>query len=205
MFSFILRVIIILIAIPLLIPVTIYAVYRKLQFLPFGLNKFLGNEEDNWDGNGGALVKRKAWLSPDGSTMQGWWYDYLNLNYHKLSFWQRWWLSYKWCALRNPAWNLRNVDLFSISVKKNDSRIIAIKGNTDKTDSTSKKDLSYTVEFASNSRLYKSYYRLKVFSWGALMFRWGWKIYPDLMMSDKPMPIHKTRSVYICQIKVIKI
>ena len=119
------------VGIVLLIPITLYATARKLDQLPI-LNSIFGCEEDGWNGNGtDPNNPRQGWQEgvyhkfvedkdkKDGVNYQGWWYDYLQINYSELSFIKRWWLGYKWCALRNTCWNLRLSDWFGVRIHYN--------------------------------------------------------------------------------------
>jgi hypothetical protein len=106
----------------ILLPVpTLYATLRKLDRLPWGLDYIFGCREDGWNGTGcDPQNPRKLFTKVDGITLQGWWPDYLGLIWDDLAWYHQWWLSYKWCALRNFAWNLRLLDWFSTSIHYND-------------------------------------------------------------------------------------
>lgn len=191
------RMLIILIGIPLLIIPTIYASLRDLNELPWGLNKVYGNAEDGWNGNG---EQRRLWGG------QGWWPAYLGVNWYELSKLKRWWLSYKWCAIRNPAWNLRLIPWFSLSVEKENIVNFKYSGNTRTQTKSGNVETYYDISFETISgRKCKSHFRYKRLSDGKFLYlRWGWKIYPEHMMARGKMPKNKDKSVYAIQIKLIK-
>lgn len=190
------RLIVILLGIPLLIIPTIYATIKDLNELPWGLNKIYGNAEDGWNGNG---EQRRYWHG------QGWWPMYLGVQWYQLSLFKRWWLGYKWCALRNPAWNLRLLPFFSISVEPQHIMNFKISGNTNTQVKSGNIEYNYDVSFETNTgKKCKSHFRYKRLKGAKFLYlRWGWKIYPDLMLKGDKMPKNKDRSVYIVQVKVI--
>lgn len=198
MITFPVRILIILLGFPLLIIPTIYASIKDLNELPWGFNKIYGNAEDGWNGNG---LQRRYWGG------QGWWPAYLKVNWYELSPLKRWWLSYKWCAYRNPAWNLRLLPWFSISVEALDIIKFSHRGTTDTQIKSGTTEHYYDVSFETTSgRKCKSHFRYKRINSSAFLYiRWGWKIYPNYMIAGGKMPINKDRSVYALQIKIIKV
>lgn len=192
------RLLVILLGMPLLVVPTIYATIKDLNELPWGLNKVYGNAEDGWNGNG---EQRRYW---DG---QGWWPSYLKVQWYQLSLFKRWWLGYKWCAIRNPAWNLRLLPWFSISVEPYDVFSFRHIGTTNTQVKNGKTEHNYDVSFeTTEGKKCQAHFRYKRLTKSKFLYlRWGWKIYPDLMMSKKKMPIHKDRSVYIFQFKIIEV
>nr|WP_136252884.1 hypothetical protein [Ningiella ruwaisensis] len=113
-----------------LIPATFHATARNLNQLPWGLNAIWGCEEDGWNGTGcDPNHPRVLWSNVDGKTKQGWWPDYLRILWHEQPFIKRWWLGYKWCAIRNVCWNLRLQPWFAESIHYNDIKILKLKAN----------------------------------------------------------------------------
>ena len=210
---FLIRVLLALIMIPLLIPVTIYARYKNLDRLPFGFEKISGNKEDNWDGNGGALVGRKHW-NLNGTVslnngVNGWYQDYLRqrgIIWQQLGFWGQWWHSYKWCALRNPVWNVRYLPYLSASCNKADVLEFQNSGNCEEVIKNSNINLSYSFWWKNkNGKKYKSNYRhIKIKGKYFLHLRWGWKAYPKLFKINKT-PLFKQRTVPIFNFEIVNI
>lgn len=206
--SFTSRIVLALIGLPLLIIPTMYATYKNLDYLPWGLEKIFGNLEDGWNGN---PFWRMHWKL-DGSVSRnkgenGWWADYLRQKgviWQDLGFWGEWWYSYHWVAIRNPVWNLRNIPYVSTSVDVKDIIKFRHKGNAHNTNRDSKVDLWYDFSFENSEGEFKSHYRHKKISKKYFIhLRWGWKIYPELL-SKQSTPMFKDRSVYILQVKLIK-
>jgi hypothetical protein len=191
------RLIVIILGFPLLIIPTLYATARNLNELPWGFNKLYGNAEDGWNGNG---EQRRYWNA------QGWWPDYLGIIWSEQSFLKRWWLGYKWCAIRNPAWNLRLIPFFSISVEPYEVFDLKIKGNTLLHDKSGLVKKWYTVTFktADNKVKTSNYLYTKLYKNTFIALRWGWKIYPDLMITKNAMPKNKDRSIYSVKFKIVK-
>jgi len=107
----------------LLLP-TLWATYKNLDRLPWGLDSIFGCREDGWNGTGcDPEFKRQYWRNVDGKTLQGWWPDHLQVIWTELSFWQRWRYSYQWCAWRNVGWNLRLTNWFGTSIHFDDIKI----------------------------------------------------------------------------------
>jgi hypothetical protein len=197
MISLFYRVIVIAIGIPLLIIPTLYASLKGLNELPWGLNKFYGNAEDGWNGNG---EQRRLWNG------QGWWPNFLGITWSELSWYKEWWLSYKWCTFRNPAWNLRLIPFFSISVEPYDIFDLRIKGNTLVHTKSGLIKKWYTVTFrtADNKVRKSNYLYRRLYGDTFISLRWGWKIYPDLMVTKNTMPVNKDRSIYSVKFKIVK-
>jgi hypothetical protein len=191
------RLLIILLGFPLLIIPTLYATARNLNDLPWGFNKLYGNAEDGWNGNG---KQRRFWGG------QGWWPNYLDIVWSEQSFFKRWWLGYKWCAIRNPAWNLRLIPFFSISVEPYNVFDLRIKGNTLLHDKTGISKKWYTVTWVTidNEKKIANFVYKRVYKNIFIALRWGWKVYPDLMITKKIMPSNKDRSIYSVKFKIIK-
>jgi hypothetical protein len=104
---------------------TLYATLRKLDRLPWGLDPLFGCMEDGWNGTGcDPMFPRKYWINVDGKTIQGWWPDHLGLIWDDLAWYDQWWLGYKWCALRNFAWNSRLLKWFGISIHFRDIKVV---------------------------------------------------------------------------------
>lgn len=203
---FLLRILLSLIGLPLLVIPTLWATYKDLNELPWGLDKVWGNREDGWDGDG---TQRHFW-DLDGSVnketgVQGWWPDYLRQQgviWNELSFIKKWWYSYSWCALRNPAWNVRYLPYVSTSVDVLDVLSFTHEGNTEVVDGDSKVELWYNLVFENKEGVFESRYRHKhLFKNYFLHLRWGWKVYPELL-SKGVTPPFKDRSVYIFQVKI---
>ena len=206
---FIARIILMLIGIPLLVIPTLWATYKNLNELPWGLNKIWGNAEDGWNGNG---TQRRHW-NIDGSVSvnkgdYGWWPDYLRqqgIIWRNLSFTGLWWQSYKWCAIRNPAWNARYLPFVSTSVDVKDVTASYHKGNATNVNKSSTVNLWYDFQFINKDGYFRAKYRhTRLFKNYFLHRRWGWKVYPDLF-GNKSTPAFKDRSVYVFQIKLIKV
>jgi hypothetical protein len=191
------RLLIILIGFPLLIIPTLYATARNLNELPWGFNKIYGNAEDGWNGNG---EQRRFWGG------QGWWPNYLDIVWSEQSFFKRWWFGYKWCAIRNPSWNLRLIPFFSISVEPYNVFDLRIKGNTLVHDKTGISKKWYTVTWVTidNEKKSANFVYKRVYKNIFIALRYGWKVYPDLMITKKIMPINKDRSIYSVKFKIIK-
>ena len=206
---FLFRIISMLAGIPLLIIPTLWATYRDLNELPWGLNKIWGNAEDGWNGNG---TQKRFWLLNGAVSrangVQGWWPNYLRqqgVMWRELSFVRLWWYSYKWCAIRSPAWNARYLPYVSTSVDVKDIISYYLSGNASNATPTSKVDLWYDFEFANADGTFKAKYRHKrIYKNYFLHLRWGWKVYPDLF-GKKTTPAFKDRSVYVFQVKLIKV
>jgi hypothetical protein len=212
MIQFIIRVALMLIMAPLLIPVTLYARLKNLERLPWGFEYISGNREDNWDGKGGAKVKRKLWLF-DGTVdiengTHGWWQQYLygkGVVWDSLGFLRRWWYSYKWCAIRNPAWNVRYIPWLSTSCNKPDVRMFQNAGNCEAVDKTSDVNLRYDFTFTNADGNFTGHYRhTKIFGKYYLSRRWGWKVYPSLFKLSKT-PLFKQRSVSVINFEIVNI
>ena len=104
---------------------TLYATVRKLDRLPWGLDYIFGNSEDGWNGTGcDPDFTRKHWKNVDNETIQGWWPNYLGVIWDVLPWFNRWWFSYQWAALRNVCWNLRMNDWFGASIHFEDIRVV---------------------------------------------------------------------------------
>ena len=183
LFSFLLRLLLAIVAPVILIIPTLCATHKSLDRLPWGLNSLFGCEEDGWNGNGidpnnprrgweegrqGKWVEEDA-RNPD-SLYQGWWFDYKDVSYSRLSFLQRWWLSYQWCALRNVAWNLR---LTKLAANTHYQQIqldyLEVSGKT------------ATVEWIGANG--ESYF-FKRSSLGFILIEWGWEFYPEYFIED---------------------
>jgi hypothetical protein len=206
---FLIRIILMIIGFPLLIIPTMWATYKGLNELPWGFNKIWGNAEDGWNGNG---TQRRHW-NLDGTVslnkgVYGWWPDYLGqqgIIWADLSFIVEWWYSYKWCAIRNAVWNTRNIPYLSTSVDVKDIISYQLLGNASNATPTSKFDLWYDFEFNNREGTFKAKYRHKrIYKNHFLHLRWGWKVYPDLF-GKKTTPAFKDRSVYVFQVKLIKV
>jgi hypothetical protein len=206
---FLIRILLALIGLPLLIIPTLWATYKNLNELPWGFNKVWGNEEDGWNGNG---TQRHFWLLNGNVSIangvQGWWPDYLRqqgIIWRSLSFTRRWWYSYKWCAIRNPAWNTRNIAYISTSVDAQDVMFYQNSGNCRAVNKKSKVDLFYNFKFANEDGEFQGKYRhTRLFNNYFLHRRWGWKVYPELF--DLVItPRFKRRSVYIFQLELVNI
>jgi hypothetical protein len=213
-----------LVGIPVLILPTLWARYKDLDRLPQPFRYFWGNDEDAWDGD---APWRSHW-NIDGSISinkgaNGWWPDYLRqqgIIWDELSFLQQWWQSYKWCALRNPAWQTRNRKYLSTSVDVNDVTSFRHKGTAYNVNGDSPVNLWYDFEFTNSEGTFKAKYRHtywrtfkrrellgRVIIKGGRYFihrRWGWKVYPELFSKTKT-PIFKDRSVFIFQFKIKRI
>ncbi len=191
------RILIILVGFPLLIAPTLYATARNLNKLPWGFDKLYGNAEDGWNGNG---EQRRYWKG------QGWWPNYLGIVWSEQSFLKRWWLGYKWCAFRNPAWNLRLIPFFSISVEPHNVFNLSVKGNTLLHDKTGINKNWYTVTWVTidNEKKKASFVYKRLYKDTFIALRWGWKVYPDLLVSRKKMPLNKDRSIYSVKFKIVK-
>jgi hypothetical protein len=191
------RILIILVGFPLLIVPTLYATARNLNELPWGFNKLYGNAEDGWNGNG---EQRRYWKG------QGWWPNYLGIVWSEQSFLKRWWLGYKWCAFRNPAWILRLIPFFSISVEPHNVFNLSVKGNTLLHDKTGTDKKWYTVTWVTidNEKKKASFVYKRLYKNTFIALRWGWKVYPDLLVTKKKMPLNKDRSIYSVKFKIVK-
>ena len=186
MIKFLVRYIYIFFGYFILIPVVGYAEYHRMTELPKRFFVF-DNEEDGYHGN---KAKKKY------RNHKGFWEHYHDFDYNELSFLKRWWYSYRWCALRNPAWNLRYHSWLSIDNTKGDLHHV---GNTvyhDFRQNPTAKKVWYDCVTTIDGKKYKSKFRL-IRLWGAkaLYLRWGWKIYPEYRKQNKAVPKYKKRSV----------
>ena len=157
------RLIVILLGFPLLIIPTLYATIKELNELPWGFNKFYGNAEDGWNGNG---EQRRYWNG------QGWYPDYLG----------------------------------SISVEPYEVFDFKIEGNTLVHDKSGLIKKWYKASFKTTDNKVKksNYLYRKLYKDTFIALRWGWKIYPDLMVTKNTMPKNKDRSVYSVKFKIVK-
>ena len=206
---FLLRILLSLVGVPLLVIPTLWGTYKGLNELPWRFYKVWGNDEDGWNGNG---TQRHFW-NLDGSVnkesgVQGWWPNYLRqqgIIWHELSLFMEWLYSYQWCALRNPAWNARYLPYISTSVDVKDLLSFTHEGNTEVVNGESKVELWYNLVFENKDGVFEAHYRHKhLFKNYFLHLRWGWKVYPRLLRA-KQTPEFKKRSVYIFQVKLVKI
>ena len=179
MTSFIYRIIYNIIGKLILFPVVIYSVYKHKANLPKWAFYF-DNAEDGFTGN-----------------KRGWYDNYLDIKVADLSLFKQSWLAYRWCAIRNPAWNLRFHPKISIDVS---SSVLEFKGNTRSHDYKKGRqwyDIVIDDKYKSHFRLYPL---TKIKS---LYIRWGWKIYPEFYKSIPPsLPKYKKRSVWTISIRV---
>jgi len=187
---------------------TFIATRDNLAELPFGYDLIHGNKEDGWNGN---IVTRRFW---DG---QGWWPSYLGVVWDELSFMKKWRLGYQWCAIRNPAWNVRYLPSASTSVDTIDVLRYLLSGNCDRVDKESQDNLFYDFEFLNSDGVHYGYYRhtriyslpeVRIGSYilikgGAryLHRRWGLKVYPQYFGGK--VPLYKQRSVPIYQFEIL--
>lgn len=163
----------------ILFPVIFYSLYNdKTKFPNWAF--YFDNAEDGFTGN-----KRS-------------WYDsYLGIKSADLSLFKQTWIAYRWCAVRNPAWNLRFHPKTSIDVSKSK---LDFKGNTRTHDYKHGKQW-YDVIIDGK---YKSHFRLyPLTSDKSLYIRWGWKIYPEFYKTDPPIvPKYKKRSIWTISIRI---
>jgi hypothetical protein len=84
---------------------------------------------------------------------------------------------------------------------------LKIKGNTLLHDKTGIKKKWYKASFKTTDNKVKksNYLYRKLYKNTFIALRWGWKIYPDLMITKNPMPLNKDRSIYSVKFKIIKI
>jgi hypothetical protein len=124
-----------------------------------------------------------------GSKFDTGWYDnYMGIEAAKLSRFKQAWYSYRWSALRNPAWNLRFHPKVSIAI--NDQTKMIITGNTVSHDWKAGKQWYDVITDGK----YKSHFRLyPLTKTKSLYLRYGWKIYPEFHGGKTPE--HKRRSI----------
>jgi len=170
----------------ILIPVTLYATAKDLKRLPFGLDSIAGCEEDCWNGNGeDPSNPRQGWIpgkqgiwhedrsvnKPAG--VQGWWPDYLGLDWNELSWIKKWWLGYKWCAFRNLCWNLRLRKWFSTNIHYDNIEI-----------------LEYNSDYYNYKVVWKDLNGNKYFmrrkKFLGMTFEWGWEYYDYIHNKSDP-------------------
>lgn len=162
----------------LIIP-TLWATYKNLHKLPWGLDSIFGCEEDGWNGNGTDPNNNRQYWKPEkwdrhytdsqGKPLgtQGWWANYERVDWDNLSFLKKWWLSYQWCALRNVCWNLRLTDWFGTSIHYDDIQL--------KTFEWEKSNIKpVKAEWEYDGKEY--FFRRKYFGDWALEY--GWEFYP---------------------------
>jgi hypothetical protein len=150
---------------------------------------YYDNAEDGFTGN-----KRKT-FGKNRDT--GWYDDYLGIKVEELSKFKQAWYAYKWCAWRNPAWNLRFHKKVSVNIS--DHTEFIVEGNTRKHDWKEGYQWYNTI-FTSRDKKYKSYFRLiPITKNKSLYLRWGWKIYPEF---EGNMPINKRRSIQAISIRI---
>ena len=174
----------------ILFPVVLYSKYKGYSNLP-KLFYVYDNEEDGYDGN-----KRKQWYSKYGTqgAKLGWYDGYLGIDSSKMSTTMRTWYAYRWCALRNPAWNLRYHKYISINANKVKYDIT---GNTKSHDW--KRGYQWYDVLIDNK--YESHFRLiPLTKYKSLYVRWGWKIYPEFY--GKELPKYKRRSLQTITLRV---
>lgn len=123
------------------------------------------------------------------------------------------WLDcYVWTALRNPAYNLRYVNFFSRDVT--DNKVKSFRGNTyAKGYFHSFDKLRKAVWFYFNyDGLRCFFYQRPVTKKRSFRLFVGWKLYPDLYLSnywmnrikEKGWPKHKERAVFVLEFKFTK-
>lgn len=167
--------------------VLLYAVSKNLKHLPKPFY-YWDNEEDGFYGD-----KRRHWdTDGDGVKDDGWYENYLNIEYDSLSFFGKWWHCYRWCALRNPAWNLRYHPWIGKDLRDVTYRYT---GNTyEHNYGSGKRTKKWYTLYLDNGG--KANYRLiPITKNKSLQIRWGWKVYPYL--DFKNLPKYKTHSVYV--------
>ena len=159
---------------------TLYATYKNLDRLPWGLNSWFGCEEDGWNGNGTDPDNPRQYNKPyewdkhyadeEGrpTGAQGWWPNYKRVNWYKLSFLKRWWLSYQWCALRNVCWNLRLSDFIGESIHYDDITLTRFKWDR-------KLAAPIDIEWINNNGSRRFFKRVKVFG---VEVEYGWEFHP---------------------------
>lgn len=165
----------------ILVPVVAYAVITGSDTLP-KLFYTYDNEEDGYHGG-----------------KRGWYSNYLGRDIRTLSKFKQWWLAYKWCAFRNPCWNLRYHPWASIDVTNID---LKFKGNTREHDFDFINEKMW-YDCSINGK-YKSHFRAIPRKNGTHWYiRWGWKIYP-VMYKTNPYNIwpYKDRSVWAISIRI---
>ena len=177
--SFIYRIFYNLIGKIILFPVVFYSLYNNKTNLP-NWAFYFDNAEDGFTGN-----------------KRGWYDNYLTVTASGLGIFKQSWLAYRWCAVRNPAWNLRFHPKISIDVS---SSTLELKGNTRSHDYKQGKQW-YNVVIDGK---YKSYFRLyPVTKTKSLYVRWGWKCYPIFYKPNSlGVPEYKKRSVWTISIRV---
>lgn len=173
-----------LIGIIILIPVTLYATWKKLNKLPLGLDKVFGCEEDGWNGNGIDPNNPRQFWKPDDwhnihedrngnpTGTQGWWADYLKIDWGKQYFLKRWWLGYRWCAWRNMCWNLRLQDWFSDSIHYDDIKVTKLKDT-----------VPIHCEWVNKEGKKRFIKQKKLFG---ILFEYGWEFKPEIFNPEKP-------------------
>jgi len=159
--------------------VVTYAVLRNRDTLPEYFFTF-DNMEDGYTGN-----------------KRGWYDKYNGHVAKKLSKLKQIWYAYRWCALRNPAWNLR----FHKRASRDVSYMrLHFKGTTRSHDWVE----GYQWYNCIFNRTCQSHFRLiPITKNTSLYLRWGWKIYPEFYRVDPPnLPLYKKRSIKTVSIRI---
>jgi hypothetical protein len=156
----------------ILVPATLYATYKKLNRLPWGLDPIFGCEEDGWNGAGvDPSNPRKLWTFK--GHLQGWYPNHKQIIWEELSFLKQWYYSYVWCGWRNECWNLRLRTWFAESIHFKDINICIF-------DNRPAANIRWTTKKGKN-RYFK---RFKLFN--DTYLEYGFEFKPELFDIDDP-------------------
>lgn len=161
-----------------------YSVIKGSTTLPDFFFTF-DNMEDGYDGN-----------------KRGWYDKYNNHIVKELSKLKQVWYAYRWCAMRNPAWNLRFHKNASIAVSHIHLQHVGTTRSHDWAEGFQWYDCTFQVDFET----YKAHFRLiPITKNKSLYVRWGWKIYPEFyatMARQSRIPQYKKRSIKTLSIRL---